>query len=102
MSEPEGRGADWTEERGARNERTSDEGSRRVQAPRRRKENTVRITDSTLRDGSHAMRHQFTEEQVRGNGDYLPDWAGNLDIMTAAAARVGELLAIAKQEGASA
>jgi 4-hydroxy 2-oxovalerate aldolase len=25
----------------------------------------VRITDSTLRDGSHAMRHQFTEGQVR-------------------------------------
>jgi 4-hydroxy 2-oxovalerate aldolase len=26
----------------------------------------VRFTDSTLRDGSHAMAHQFTEEQVRG------------------------------------
>src|SRR5215472_12455053 len=25
----------------------------------------VRITDKTLRDGSHAMAHQFTEEQVR-------------------------------------
>jgi 4-hydroxy 2-oxovalerate aldolase len=26
----------------------------------------VRLTDSTLRDGSHAVAHQFTEEQVRG------------------------------------
>lgn len=39
--------------------------------------------------------------QVRGNGDYLPEWAGNLDIMTAAAAEVGERLA-AQAESAAA
>ncbi len=34
--------------------------------------------------------------EVRGNGDYLPEWAGNLDIMTAAAVRAGELITQAK------
>jgi acetaldehyde dehydrogenase len=32
--------------------------------------------------------------EVTGNGDYLPPYAGNLDIMTASSIRVGETLAV--------
>ena len=48
----------------------------------------------------HARVAIFLE--VTGNGDYLPPYAGNLDIMTAAAARVGELKAMELLKGAAA
>jgi acetaldehyde dehydrogenase len=48
------------------------------------------------RDTWNGMARVAVFLEVRGNGDYLPPWAGNLDIMTAAAARAGEQLARTK------
>ena len=39
--------------------------------------------------------------QVRGRGDYLPDYSGNLDIITAAAARIGEKFAVHRTAAAT-
>jgi acetaldehyde/propanal dehydrogenase len=48
-----------------------------------------RLKNGPVFDG----RRVTTYIEVEGLGDYLPKYAGNLDIMTAAACRAGEMIA---------
>jgi len=54
-----------------------------------------RLKNGPVFDGNRVSLYM----EVEGLGDFLPKYAGNLDIMTAAALRTGEMLAVELREG---
>jgi len=62
-----------------------------AKAERYRLLNEPQFDPPSMNSGGQAMVTTFVE--VEGAGDYLPPYAGNLDIMTAAATKVGEEIA---------
>lgn len=65
-----------------------------IQVRRLALDDPLRSLADRARDRDLSLVSVFLE--VAGAGDYLPEFAGNLDIMTSAALRVGELLVAAR------